>query len=108
MRNMQLIEQTAQEKSGGDLVLVEVLLMHLHYNWGKGNNPRETRIDEPHIQACLRGIVCSREPAGEVVERGADLLRKRKVRSHHRRHAANERRGIVTNFRAAIPERLIR
>ena len=49
MRNSQLLEKTAREKSGGDPVLAEVLLMHLHYNWGKGNNPRKTRIDEPHI-----------------------------------------------------------
>ena len=43
------LEQVARDNSGDDPVLAEVLLMHLHYNWGKGNNPRTPWIDEPHV-----------------------------------------------------------
>ncbi len=43
------LEQVARDNSGDDPVLVEVLLMHLHYNRGKGRNSRTSRIDEPHV-----------------------------------------------------------
>lgn len=43
------LEKVARDNSGNDTVLVEVLLMHLNYNWGKGRNPRTPWIDEPHI-----------------------------------------------------------
>ncbi len=43
------LEQVARENSNDDPVLAEVLLMHLHYTWGKGRNPRTPWIDEPHI-----------------------------------------------------------
>lgn len=43
------LEQVARDNSGDDPVLAEVLLWHLHYNWGKGRNPRTPWIDEPHI-----------------------------------------------------------
>lgn len=43
------LSQVARENSGGDLVLEEVLTMHLHYNWGKGRSPRTPRISEPHV-----------------------------------------------------------
>lgn len=43
------LRQVAREHSKQDLVLEEVLLMHLVYNWGKGVNPTEPRIDEAHV-----------------------------------------------------------
>ena len=43
------LQQVAQDNSGDDTVLVEVLFWHLRYNWGKGHNPRTPRIDEPHV-----------------------------------------------------------
>jgi hypothetical protein len=43
------LKKVARDRSNGDPVLEEVLLMHLHYNWGKGHNPLTPRIDEPHI-----------------------------------------------------------
>ena len=42
-------EEMARQNSGGDTVLEEIFLMNLHYNWGKGRNPRKPRIDEPHV-----------------------------------------------------------
>ena len=41
--------QVARDNSGDDPVLAEVLLWHLHYNRGKGRNPRISRISEPHV-----------------------------------------------------------
>jgi len=43
------LEKVARDKSNSDPVLMEVLLMHLHYNWGKGRNPRTPWIDEPRV-----------------------------------------------------------
>src|SRR3989338_11037353 len=43
------LEQVARDNSGDNPVLAEVLLMHLHYNWGKGNNPRTPRMDKPQV-----------------------------------------------------------
>lgn len=46
---LERLRQVARDNSNGDPVLEEVLLWNLHYNWGKGRNPRIPWIDEPHI-----------------------------------------------------------
>ena len=48
-KQARLLMETAREMSGGDPVLAEVLLMNLHYNWGKGRNARSPHVDEPHV-----------------------------------------------------------
>ncbi len=48
-RNLELLRNFARDNSENDLVLAEILLCHLSYNWGKGRNPRTPRIDEPHV-----------------------------------------------------------
>lgn len=46
---LERLRQVARDNSGDDPVLAEVLLWHLHYNWGKGRNPRTPRINESHV-----------------------------------------------------------
>ena len=48
-KDVRRLETMADQKSNGDPVLAEVLLMHLHYNWGKGSNPRKVRINEAYV-----------------------------------------------------------
>ena len=43
------LEQVAQRHAKGDPIVAEILLWHLHYNWGKGNKPRQPYIDSPSV-----------------------------------------------------------
>ena len=43
------LQRVARERSGGDLIVEEILLWHLHYNWGKGHKPRQPHIDSPSV-----------------------------------------------------------
>ena len=41
------LREVAREHANGDPIVEEVLLWHLHYNWGKGNKPCRPHIDSP-------------------------------------------------------------
>lgn len=46
---LERLSQVARERSDGDPVVKEILLMNLCYNWGKGNSPRTPWIDKPCV-----------------------------------------------------------